>query len=96
MENLTRKLIKNLGRKYYRAEQKKAKRTYIAASGKVLGEAELDNMLDATLDMWLTTGRFNEQFEKEFAAFLGVKHALSVNSHDGSTNNTKRACPRFC
>lgn len=85
MENLTRKLIKNLGRKYYRAEQKKAKRTYIAASGKVLGEAELDNMLDATLDMWLTTGRFNEQFEKEFAAFLGVKHALSVNS--GSSAN---------
>ena len=45
----------------------------------------LDNMLDATLDMWLTTGRFNEQFEKQFAAYLGSKYALSVNS--GSSAN---------
>lgn len=85
MENLTRKLIKTLGRKYYRAQQKKQQRTYIAASGKVLGTEELDNMLDATLDMWLTTGRFNEQFEKQFAAYLGSKYALSVNS--GSSAN---------
>ncbi len=85
MENLTRKLIKTLGRKYYRAQQKKQQRTYIPASGKVLGAEELDNMLDATLDMWLTTGRFNEQFEKQFAAYLGSKYALSVNS--GSSAN---------
>ena len=85
MENLTRKLIKTLGRKYYRAQQKKQQRTYIPASGKVLGTEELDNMLDATLDMWLTTGRFNEQFEKQFAAYLGSKYALSVNS--GSSAN---------
>lgn len=85
MENLTRKLIKALGRKYYRAQQKKQQRTYIPASGKVLGTEELDNMLDATLDMWLTTGRFNEQFEKQFAAYLGSKYALSVNS--GSSAN---------
>lgn len=85
MENLTRKLIKTLGHKYYRAQQKKQQRTYIPASGKVLGTEELDNMLDATLDMWLTTGRFNEQFEKQFAAYLGSKYALSVNS--GSSAN---------
>jgi CDP-6-deoxy-D-xylo-4-hexulose-3-dehydrase len=43
------------------------------------------NMLDASLDMWLTTGRFNDQFEKELAKFLGTRHALTVNS--GSSAN---------
>ena len=38
--------------------------TVIPASGKVLGEKELMNLVDASLDGWLTTGRFNEEFEK--------------------------------
>lgn len=58
---------------------------YIPVSGKVLGEAELCNMIDASLDMWLTTGRFNDEFEKKFANYLGVKYALSTNS--GSSAN---------
>ncbi|MDR0952714.1 MAG: lipopolysaccharide biosynthesis protein RfbH [Elusimicrobiota bacterium] len=85
MQNLIKKSIKTLAHKYYKNQQKKTKRAYIAASGKVLGTQELDNMLEATLDMWLTTGRFNEEFEKDFAAKLQVKHALSVNS--GSSAN---------
>ena len=59
--------------------------SYIPASGKVLGEEELMNMLDASLDMWLTTGRFNDEFEKKFANRLAVKYALSTNS--GSSAN---------
>jgi CDP-6-deoxy-D-xylo-4-hexulose-3-dehydrase len=42
-------------------------------------------MIDASLDMWLTAGRYNDEFEKEFAKALGVKYALTVNS--GSSAN---------
>lgn len=59
--------------------------TVIPPSGKVLGETELQYMVEASLDGWLTTGRFNEQFEKELADFIGVKHLISVNS--GSSAN---------
>ncbi|AKL98633.1 lipopolysaccharide biosynthesis protein RfbH [Endomicrobium proavitum] len=58
---------------------------YVAVSGKVLGAAELKNLVDASLDMWLTAGRFNDKFESAFAAFLGSKYALTTNS--GSSAN---------
>jgi CDP-6-deoxy-D-xylo-4-hexulose-3-dehydrase len=57
----------------------------IPPSGKVLGASELKNMVDASLDGWLTTGRFNEAFEKRFADFVGVAHALTTTS--GSSAN---------
>ncbi|MHB1657192.1 MAG: lipopolysaccharide biosynthesis protein RfbH [Burkholderiales bacterium] len=57
----------------------------IPPSGKVIGAAELKNMVDASLDGWLTTGRFNEAFEKRFAEFVGVPHALTTVS--GSAAN---------
>ena len=57
----------------------------IPASGKVIGEKELQYMVDASLDGWLTTGRFNDQFEKELAKFIGVRHLITVNS--GSSAN---------
>lgn len=57
----------------------------IPPSGKLIGETELQNMVSAALDGWLTTGRFNEKFEKGLAQFLGVKYCLSVNS--GSSAN---------
>jgi CDP-6-deoxy-D-xylo-4-hexulose-3-dehydrase len=59
--------------------------TVIPPSGKVIGAAELTNMVDASLDGWLTTGRFNDAFEKRLASFLGVKFALTTNS--GSSAN---------
>jgi CDP-6-deoxy-D-xylo-4-hexulose-3-dehydrase len=60
-------------------------KTVIPPSGKLLGAQELKNMVDASLDGWLTTGRFNEQFEKKLAEFIGVKYAITVNS--GSSAN---------
>jgi CDP-6-deoxy-D-xylo-4-hexulose-3-dehydrase len=57
----------------------------VPVSGKVIGALELKNMVEASLDGWLTTGRFNEQFEKRLANFLGVKCLLTVNS--GSSAN---------
>ena len=59
--------------------------TAVPPSGKVVGAQELKNMVDASLDGWLTTGRFNAEFEKKLAAFIGVKHLLTVNS--GSSAN---------
>lgn len=59
--------------------------TVIPPSGKLIGEEELSNMVEAALDGWLTTGRFNEEFENKLAQFLGVKYALTVNS--GSSAN---------
>lgn len=52
----------------------------VPPSGKVIGATELKMMVDASLDGWLTTGRFNEEFERRFAEFVGVKHALTTNS----------------
>jgi len=57
----------------------------IPPSGKVIGARELQLMVEASLDGWLTTGRFNAEFEKKLAEFLGVKYLLSVNS--GSSAN---------
>jgi len=57
----------------------------VPPSGKLLGAEELQNMVEASLDGWLTTGRFNDAFEAELAKFLGVKHALTTNS--GSSAN---------
>ena len=57
----------------------------VPVSGKVIGDLELRNMVEASLDGWLTTGRFNEQFEEKLANFLGTKCLLTVNS--GSSAN---------
>lgn len=60
-------------------------KTAVPPAGKVLGAKEMELMVEASLDGWLTTGRFNEQFERRLAAFLGVRHVLTVNS--GSSAN---------
>ncbi|MFC1542838.1 lipopolysaccharide biosynthesis protein RfbH [Pseudomonadota bacterium] len=59
--------------------------SHVPVSGKVLGAKEVQFMVDASLDAWLTTGRFNDAFEKRLKKFLGVKHVLTVNS--GSSAN---------
>lgn len=75
-----------LADEYYDVAHPDKRRTgYIPASGKKLGKEELRNMIEASLDMWLTAGRFNEMFEKSFAKKMDVKYALSTNS--GSSAN---------
>ncbi len=59
--------------------------SYVPASGKVLNEEDLHNLIESSLDMWLTAGRFAEKFEEEFSKFLGVKHCSLTNS--GSSAN---------
>lgn len=60
-------------------------KTDVPPSGKLLGFEELQLMVEASLDGWLTAGRFNEEFEKQLAKFLGVKNLITVNS--GSSAN---------
>ncbi len=54
-------------------------------AGRVYDEKEMMSLVDASLDFWLTAGRFANRFEKEFAEFLGVKYCLLTNS--GSSAN---------
>ena len=59
--------------------------TPVPVSGKVIGEPEAQAMVEAALDGWLTTGRFNEAFEKRLAEWFELRFALTVNS--GSSAN---------
>lgn len=54
-------------------------------AGRVFNEKEIVNAVDASLDFWLTEGRFSEQFAEKIAEFLGVEHVLLTNS--GSSAN---------
>ncbi|MBK9206230.1 MAG: lipopolysaccharide biosynthesis protein RfbH [Candidatus Obscuribacter sp.] len=58
---------------------------FIPYAGRIFDEHELVNLVDASLDFWLTTGRFAKQFETEFAAYLGRLYAILCNS--GSSAN---------
>ncbi len=57
----------------------------VPISGRVFDEQELELLVDSSLDFWLTTGRFAEQFERELAKVAGVREAVLVNS--GSSAN---------
>lgn len=57
----------------------------ITYAARVFDDKEMRNLVESALDFWLTTGRFAEEFEREFAKWLGVKYASLVNS--GSSAN---------
>ena len=84
-----RKEILDLVEKYYH-QYKGNKRPFqpgdrISYASRVFDEKEMCSLVDSALDFWLTTGRYAEQFEKEFASWLGVKYASLTNS--GSSAN---------
>jgi len=85
---LRHKVIRSVG--LYSDEKFKPKgftqgQSSIAVSGKVVEGRELEYLVQASLDGWLTTGRFNTQFEQQLADYLNVKHVLTTNS--GSSAN---------
>ena len=85
----TKEKILQLIKQYYN-ENFAQKKEYqdgdrIAYGGRKFDEEEMVNLVDSALDFWLTTGRFSQQFEKEFAEFMGIKHCLLTNS--GSSAN---------
>src|SRR5215472_5981619 len=57
----------------------------IPVSGKVFDAVEMQHLVDSSLDFWLTTGRFAERFEREFARWMGVRECVLTNS--GSSAN---------
>ena len=84
-----REEILNLVREYY-TEIFSAKPDYkdgdrIGYGGRKFDEKEMVNLVDSALDFWLTSGRYADKFEAEFAKLMGVKHCLLVNS--GSSAN---------
>ncbi len=88
-EQEAREQIKELVSKYYH-DFKAAKKDFqpgdrISYAGRVFDEKEMQALTDAMLDFWLTTGRFADKFENEFANWIGVKFAHLVNS--GSSAN---------
>jgi CDP-4-dehydro-6-deoxyglucose reductase, E1 len=84
-----RKQIASLVREYHREQF--SRRTFDPATdrvhyaGRVFDATELCNLVDASLDFFLTANRYADQFENEFAEYLGVSNALLVNS--GSSAN---------
>ncbi len=81
--------ILNLVQEYadlkYTKKTFKPGRSLVPPSGKIMGPTELQYMVDASLDGWLTTGRFNRKFGKELSEFIGIRHLITVNS--GSSAN---------
>jgi len=88
-QQLLRNRIAALVAEYHAASSGKAAfvpgETPVPVSGRVFGAEELQHLVEASLDFWLTTGRFAAQFEREFARFVGVRDARLVNS--GSSAN---------
>ena len=85
IRNQIAKLVDEYAAIKYEAKTFEPGKTVIPPSGKVLDANELKQMVEASLDGWLTTGRFNEAFEKRLANYLGVKFLLTTNS--GSSAN---------
>lgn len=89
LDELLRTLGRDVARAHYAAIH--APRPFVPGaspvpvSGKCWGPEEMERLCDATLDFWLTSGRFGDAFEKAFADQLGRRHALAVNS--GSSAN---------
>lgn len=84
-----REQIKEMVAQYYH-DFKEKKKPYkkgdrINYASRFFDEKEMQVLTDAVLDFWLTTGRFSDQFEKDFAKWIGVKYAHLVNS--GSSAN---------
>jgi len=84
-----RKAIAKLVKEFYRRTNKKPGfrpgETPIPYAARVYDEKELIHLMDASLDFWLTTGRFANIFEKKLARYIGCRYALLVNS--GSSAN---------
>ena len=79
------KQILNLAYQFIENKEKKTDFNVVPITGKVIGKEEARNMIEASLDGWLTTGRFNEKFEKKLSNFLNVKNLITTNS--GSSAN---------
>lgn len=85
---IRQEIVKKVTR-LFRLREKRTKfipgKTRINYAGRIYDEKEMINLVDASLEFWLTAGRFAKRFEREFANFLGLKYCLLTNS--GSSAN---------
>lgn len=88
-ESQLREMISALVKEYHDVKFKNRDyifgETPVRYAGRVFDERELQNLVDSSLDFWLTSGRYSEQFEMDFAEFVGAEYAMLTNS--GSSAN---------
>jgi CDP-6-deoxy-D-xylo-4-hexulose-3-dehydrase len=88
-EKELRRQVLDAAIRYYEFQHKEKKTftpgDYISYGGRVFDEHEIENLVDSSLDFWLTSGRYASKFEADFARFLGVKYCSLTNS--GSSAN---------
>ena len=78
-------MVKEYCDKYHNQEKPFEEGDRIPYASRYYGHEEMVNLVDSSLEFWLTSGRYTDQFEKEFAEYLGIKHCSLVNS--GSSAN---------
>ena len=87
-EKIKEKILRMVS-EFYRAGKNKdifiPGKTKINCAGRVYNEKEIISLVDASLEFWLTSGRFTKKFESGLCNFLGIKNAMFVNS--GSSAN---------
>lgn len=79
------KMVKEYCEKYHNQEKPFEEGDRIPYASRYYGHEEMVNLVDSSLEFWLTSGRYTEQFEKDFAGYLGIKYCSLVNS--GSSAN---------
>ena len=88
-EAVLREEIRSLVKEFYEARYEKGEpqpgSNLVRYAGRVFDEKELQSLVDASLDFWLTSGRFSEEFEAELADLFGLEYSFLVNS--GSSAN---------
>ena len=78
-------MVKEYCDKYHNQEKPFKEGDRIQYASRYYGHEEMVNLVDSSLEFWLTSGRYTDQFEKEFAEYLGIKYCSLVNS--GSSAN---------
>ena len=78
-------LSKQYGEKTHTSQEFIPGKTIVPVSGKVFDFSDLQSLISSSLDFWLTTGRFNQEFEKQLSKYVGINFALTTNS--GSSAN---------
>jgi CDP-4-dehydro-6-deoxyglucose reductase, E1 len=90
IDEMLRKIAKSIGRKHFNAIHSLKNsfvpgETYVRIGGRVYDSNEIENLIDSSMDFWLTTGRYAKEFQNKFTRFLGSKYCILTNS--GSSAN---------
>ena len=84
-EKILRERIIKLTKEYVENFGNNKKSNTVNVTGKVINHEEVCNIVDSALDMWLTSGRFNDEFQNKLKKFINIKYLLTCNS--GSSAN---------